>query len=77
MDIISYKKVKRVNKGDVSMDIWRDLRKFEEEEFRQWARDNWKPNIIPNPLWHPVIIDEWKKLDDIESGINGRCIQLK
>ncbi len=44
--------------------MWRNLSKDEEEEFRQWARDNWKSKTEPNLLWHPIIKEEWSKLDE-------------
>jgi hypothetical protein len=48
----------------MDIDIWEKLTTDEEEEFRQWAKDNWKPNTKPSPLWHPVVRDEWQKLDE-------------
>lgn len=38
--------------------FFRTLTPAEEEEFRQWARDNWKPGDEVNGLWHPVVRDE-------------------
>lgn len=40
------------------MDLWRELSKEEEGEFRQWARDNWEIGDELNPMWHPVVRDE-------------------
>ncbi|MCZ7404703.1 MAG: hypothetical protein O8C67_07200 [Candidatus Methanoperedens sp.] len=50
-------------------DIWRKLKTDEEQMFRRWARDNWKYNTEPNPLWHPVVRDEWSKLDEEERDV--------
>ena len=43
--------------------LFRKLSKREEAEFRQWARDNYMPDKETNSLWHPVVRDEWKKMD--------------
>jgi hypothetical protein len=42
--------------------IFRDLTPEEETEFRQWARQNWKPGDAISELWHPVVIDEIGKI---------------
>ena len=42
--------------------FFRILTAEEEEKFRVWARDNWKPNTDPKSIWHPVVRDEWAKL---------------
>lgn len=44
------------------MTFFRQLDAGEEQEFRQWARDNFNPKVDASPLWHPVVRDEWKKL---------------
>ena len=44
--------------------IWRTLNDKEVEEFRQWARDNHKPGNPVNDLWHPVVREECKKIDE-------------
>jgi hypothetical protein len=46
--------------------MFRELNAEEEQSFRQWARDNFKPKTPANPVWHPVIRDEWAKL--LEAG---------
>ena len=38
--------------------FFRTLDPIEEEEFRQWARTNWKFNDFIDPLWHPVVRNE-------------------
>ena len=35
----------------------------EERRFRQWARDNYKLGVPAEPVWHPVVRDEWSKLE--------------
>jgi len=42
------------------MSIFRDLSEKEEKEFRQWARDNYKAWEDIKGIWHPVIQDECK-----------------
>ena len=42
--------------------FFRELDEKEQEEFRQWARDNHDPNKEPDKYWHPVVIEEWNKL---------------
>jgi len=50
------------------MKLHRDLRKDEEPEFRQWARDNFKffnANDYKKHIgstWHPVVQDECEKM---------------
>jgi len=41
---------------------FRKLGPTEEKEFRQWAHENFKPNTEPKGIWHPVVRDEWAKL---------------
>ena len=43
--------------------MFKKLDKEEELKFREWARENWKPNTTPDSLWHPVVRDEWKLED--------------
>ena len=42
---------------------FRELTNEEDERFREWAREHWRPNTEPNPLWHPVVRDEWSKIE--------------
>lgn len=44
--------------------IFRELNDQEELEFRQWARDNWKLGDEINELWHPIVIDEIKRMQN-------------
>jgi hypothetical protein len=41
---------------------FRELSPEEEASFREWARTNFKVNETPDPRWHPVVRDEWTKL---------------
>lgn len=40
----------------------------ERESFRQWARDNYKAGDEISPLWHPIIKDECKLINN-KSGV--------
>lgn len=45
------------------MNTFRELNKQEEEEFRQWARDNYDPKTMDiKACWHPVVVDECAKI---------------
>ena len=44
--------------------FFRALTADEEVEFRQWARDNWRPGDPVEPAWHPVVRDECRILLD-------------
>lgn len=35
--------------------IWKKLSEEEKEEYRNWARNNYKPLSHINGLWHPII----------------------
>lgn len=36
--------------------MFRDLSQTEEQEFQQWAKDNFDPSKdVINPVWHPVV----------------------
>ena len=55
--------------GSMPDSFFRILSAEEEEVFRQWVRDNWKPDYKPEgfPVMHPVVRDEWRKLDEEDS----------
>ena len=42
---------------------FRKLNKEEEQEFRQWARDNYRPLDPIEKIWHPVVQDECLKIN--------------
>ena len=46
----------------------------EEEEYRQWARDNYKPLDPMKGSWHPVIQDECAKMN-AKYTVNKRSVQ--
>lgn len=45
------------------MKLFKDLSKEEQKEYRQWARDNWKPGNDIKTIWHPIIVDECNKMN--------------
>ena len=45
------------------MNLFRELDATEEEEFRQWARDNYEPHTEINSVWHPVVREECEKIN--------------
>lgn len=40
------------------MKLFIDLSEEQEQDFRQWARENYTPLAPINSFWHPVIQDE-------------------
>ena len=48
--------------------VFKTLTPEQETDFRQWARDNYNESVkngdLNNPLWHPVIRDEFGKILD-------------
>lgn len=42
--------------------LFRSLTPEEEQQFRSWARDNWKPGDPVLQIWHPVVRDEIEKI---------------
>ena len=46
------------------MKLFRKLEPHEEEKFRQWARDNYVPFEPISGVWHPVVQDECRKINE-------------
>jgi len=40
------------------------LNKKETAEFKQWARENHKIGDRVEPIWHPVVREECKRIDE-------------
>tara|TARA_R100000742_G_C4265110_1_gene83089 strand:+ start:351 stop:524 length:174 start_codon:yes stop_codon:yes gene_type:complete len=55
------------------MDMFRDLGPAEEKKFRQWARENYTPDMEVNSTWHPVVRDEIKLMQKASSTVNRKC----
>lgn len=45
------------------INMWRDLSPAEEESFRKWARENYKPRSPISGIWHPVVQEECVKIN--------------
>jgi hypothetical protein len=45
-------------------EMFRPLDPDAEQEFRAWARANWGPGDDINPVWHPVVRDECRAIED-------------
>ena len=45
------------------MQLFRQLNATEEEEFKQWARENYEPYSEIKGVWHPVIQEECVKIN--------------
>ena len=43
---------------------FRKLGPEEEQKFRKWARENWKPGDKVDVLWHPVVRNEIEQMKD-------------
>ena len=45
--------------------LFRDLNDIEIQEFRQWARDNYKVNTpIEDSIWHPHVVMECQLMNE-------------
>ena len=44
--------------------LFRKLDDKETEEFKQWARDNYKAGEPVSELWHPAVRDECKRINE-------------
>lgn len=43
--------------------FFRKLNAKDEATFRQWAKDNWAPGKECSSVYHPVVREEWARLD--------------
>lgn len=44
--------------------VFRELDEDEQKQFREWAHDNFEVDRRPNPLWHPIVREEWALLQE-------------
>jgi hypothetical protein len=65
--MLNFENILSSKKGN-KMKLFRDLSEEEEREFRQWARDNYEPLNPILGIWHPVVQDECKKMNQ-ENGM--------
>lgn len=54
------------------MNMFRELSPEEEKQFRQWARDNYKPFTEIKGIWHPVVQDECVKITKEQAVVDFR-----
>ena len=60
------------------MKLFRDLNEQEAQVFRDWARKNYKPLTPINGVWHPVVQDECRKMnEEAGSAIDERTLLPK
>ncbi len=45
--------------------LFKQLTEEEEEEFREWARENYEPLSEIKGIWHPVVQAECVKINDV------------
>jgi hypothetical protein len=45
------------------MQLFRTLSPTDEAQFRDWARQNYKPFTDISGLWHPVVQDECRRIN--------------
>lgn len=51
--------------------MFRQLSVQEKSKFKQWARDNYIPPTEINPVWHPVVQAECRRMcEEIKSQLN-------
>jgi hypothetical protein len=44
--------------------LFRELTEAEEMEFRLWARENYEPFTEIKGIWHPVVQDECRRMNE-------------
>lgn len=49
--------------------FFRELNDQEVEQFKQWAKDNFKPDMEINETWHPVVRQELARLQAEEDAL--------
>jgi hypothetical protein len=46
------------------MQLFKDLTRQEEAEFRDWAKENYVPFANIKGIWHPIIQDECRRINE-------------
>lgn len=46
------------------MKLYAELTEKQKQEFREWARENYKPHDPINGLWHPEVQKECVKINE-------------
>tara|TARA_R110002167_G_scaffold50826_1_gene147723 strand:+ start:357 stop:713 length:357 start_codon:yes stop_codon:yes gene_type:complete len=49
--------------------LFRTLNPNEEKEFKAYAHDEWSPNTATSEVWHPVVRDEWSRMDKLSKAV--------
>lgn len=57
--------------------MFKDLTPEEEQEFRKWARNNYKPDEEIHSFWHPVVRDECAKMNQEYAKRNDVYVLLR
>jgi hypothetical protein len=53
------------------MSLFRTLNDVEEQQFRKWARQNYKPMEQINGCWHPITQAECVKMNAEHAGLKA------
>ena len=43
----------------------------EKTEFLDWTHENWERNKSPSPVWHPLVRQEWKNMNDLAHAVDS------
>ena len=46
------------------MKLFRDVKSEEVEEFKKWARENYKPMSEIKGIWHPIVQEECVRINE-------------
>lgn len=58
--------------GIMPDELFRELTtKKEKTEFLDWTHENWERNKTPSPLWHPLVRQEWKNMNDLAHAVDS------
>jgi len=50
---------------DLPLKMFRELSPASEQQFRQWARDNYQPLSPIKGVWHPIVQEECAKMNKL------------
>lgn len=59
------------------MKLFRELTEQEEKEFRQWARENYKPFTEIKGIWHPAVQDECVRMNREKEFVKEEIIRIE
>ena len=43
----------------------------EKTEFLDWTHENWERNKSPLDIWHPLVRQEWKNMNDLAHAVDS------